>query len=151
MALPGLQKLHKKPYPAISPTCPEVSQEGRKIVITGGNRGIGFSMARAFVAAKAKRVIVVARRADSVKAAVSRLATENGEDLPTVVEGRVCDVGSLEDTASFWSELNHNGVHIDTLVLNAASLAKPQSLLEAGCDGVWQDLSPTCARSSTGL
>lgn len=140
MALSGLQTLHKKPYPAISPTRPELSQEGRTILITGGNSGIGFSIARAFVAAKAKRVIVVARRADSVKFAVARLAEEAEKiNSPTVSEGLVCDVVDLDSTASLWSGLEDVGVYIDTLVLNAASLGNPQPLLQGGRDEVWQD------------
>lgn len=35
MTVSGLQTLHKKPYPDISPTCPELSQGGRTILITG--------------------------------------------------------------------------------------------------------------------
>ncbi|KAI7760954.1 hypothetical protein LZL87_012107 [Fusarium oxysporum] len=58
MSLPGLKTLHKKPYHAIYPTRPELSQEGRTILITGGNSGIGFPIARSFVISKAKRVIV---------------------------------------------------------------------------------------------
>ncbi|KAG7410597.1 hypothetical protein Forpe1208_v010670 [Fusarium oxysporum f. sp. rapae] len=55
MSLPGLKTLHKKPYHAIYPTRPELSQEGRTILITGGNSGIGFPIARSFVISKAKR------------------------------------------------------------------------------------------------
>ncbi|KAL9565108.1 hypothetical protein ACKAV7_010753 [Fusarium commune] len=45
MSLPGLKTLHKKPYHAIYPTRPELSQEGRTILITGGNSGIVLSAA----------------------------------------------------------------------------------------------------------
>jgi NAD(P)-dependent dehydrogenase (short-subunit alcohol dehydrogenase family) len=140
MSLPGLKTLHKKPYPVIYPTRPELSQEGRTILITGGNSGIGFSIARSFVVSKAKRVIVASRQHDSIQAAVSKL-TEEAKDSgsPTAAEGRVCDVGDLNPTASLWQGLKDDGIHVDTLVLSAASLGKNKPLLEAGRDGVWDD------------
>ncbi|ENH75641.1 Dehydrogenase/reductase SDR family member 2 [Fusarium oxysporum f. sp. cubense race 1] len=140
MSLPGLKTLHKKPYPVIYPTRPELSQEGRTILITGGNSGIGFSIARSFVISKAKRVIVASRRHDSIQTAVSKLAKQaKDSDSPTAAEGRVCDVGDLNSTASRWQGLKDDGIHVDTLVLSAASLGKNKPLLEAGRDGVWDD------------
>ncbi|KAM0424381.1 hypothetical protein ACHAPT_010301 [Fusarium lateritium] len=142
MSLPDLQTLHKKPYPAISPTRPELSQEGRTILITGGNSGIGFSIARAFVAARASRIIIVSRRYDSVQAAATQLAKEaEDQDSPTVTEGRVCDVADLDSTASLWRSLKSDGIYVDTLVLNAATLGNPQPLLQGGLDMVWQDFN----------
>ncbi|UPK89801.1 hypothetical protein LCI18_000736 [Fusarium solani-melongenae] len=123
MSLPGLQTLRKKPYRTISPTRPELSQEGHTIFITGRNSGIGFSIAHAFVAARAKRVIIVSRRHDSVQAAATRLAKEaEDKGSPTMVEGRVCDVADLDSTTSLWRDLKVDGGYVDTLVLNVASL-----------------------------
>ncbi|KAH7201486.1 hypothetical protein DER44DRAFT_886621 [Fusarium oxysporum] len=140
MSPPGLKTLHKKPYPAIYPTRPELSQEGRTILITGGNSGIGFSIARSFVISKAKRVIVASRRHDALQAAASKLAGEaKHSGSPIAAEGRVCDVGDLNSTASLWQGLKDDGIHVDTLVLSAASLGKNKPLLEAGRDGVWDD------------
>ncbi|KAM0548749.1 hypothetical protein ACHAPJ_009745 [Fusarium lateritium] len=140
MSLPRLKTLHKKPYPAIFPSRPELSQEGRTILITGGNRGIGFSIARSFVAAKAKRIIVASRRHNPIQAATIKLAGEaKDSDSPTMVEGRACDVGNLKSTAALWQGLKDDGIHVDTLVLNAASLGKNKSLLEARLDEVWDD------------
>ncbi|EXK80530.1 hypothetical protein FOQG_14965 [Fusarium oxysporum f. sp. raphani 54005] len=140
MSLPGLKTLHKKPYPVIYPTRPELSQEGRTILITGGNSGIGFSIARSFVISKAKRVIVASRRHDSIQTAVSKLAKQAKDSgSPTTAEGRVCDVGDLNSTASLWQGLKDDGIHVDTLALSAASLGKNKPLLEAGRDGVWDD------------
>ncbi|KAH7143299.1 hypothetical protein DER46DRAFT_640233 [Fusarium sp. MPI-SDFR-AT-0072] len=130
MSLPGLKTLHKKPYPTIYPTRPELSQEGRTILITGGNSGMGFSIA----------LIVASHRHDPIQAAVSKLAEEAKDSgLPTVAEGRVCDVGDLESTAALWQGLKDYWIQVDTLVLSAASLGKNKPLLEAGRDEVWGD------------
>ncbi|KAM5372624.1 hypothetical protein ACJZ2D_007398 [Fusarium nematophilum] len=50
-------------------------------------------------------------------------AKEKG--LPAVSEGRICDVTDLDATASLWSNLKSDGIYVDTLVLNAASLGNP--------------------------
>ncbi|KAG5793485.1 hypothetical protein H9Q69_007458 [Fusarium xylarioides] len=138
MTLPGLKELHKKSYPTISPTRPELQHENRTVLITGGNRGIGFAIARAFVEARAERVIIVSRRHDAVTAAVNKVAKEAKDNgSPTLVQGRICNIADMESTYSLWMGLENDGVHVDTLVLNAASLGIENTLLETGIDEVW--------------
>ncbi|ROT37791.1 NAD(P)-binding protein [Sodiomyces alkalinus F11] len=140
MSLPSLQKYHKAPYPAIDPKRPELSQAGKTVLITGGNTGIGFAIARAFTAASAKRVILTGRRPDVVRDSAAQLARE-AEQLgsPTVADGRVCDVSSLEASGKLWADLQAEGIVVDVLVLNAAAMGAQKSILENGRDGVWQD------------
>ncbi|KAG5766084.1 hypothetical protein H9Q72_005834 [Fusarium xylarioides] len=138
MTLPGLKKLHKKSYPTISPTRPELQHENRTVLITGGNRGIGFAIARAFVEARAERVIIVSRRHDAVTAAVDRVAKEAKDNgSPTLVEGRISNIADMESSSSLWMGLENDGVHVDTLILNAAALGIENTLLETGLDEVW--------------
>ena len=137
MDFPSLKTYHKESYAAISPMLPEVRQEGKTILITGGSEGIGFAIAQAFIAASAKTIIIVSRHADKVNSAVAELtkqATSTGS--PTVTEGRVCDVSSLESTEALWTGLQNDGIFIDVLVLNAAHVGVRKSLLENGRDGI---------------
>lgn len=63
---------------------------GKLVVITGGTSGIGFALAEELLRRKS-RVVVLADRADSVSAAVTRLGgAERG------AHGYVCDIGSIE-------------------------------------------------------
>lgn len=67
-------------------------------VITGGNSGIGFATAQAFVAEGA-RVVLVGRRADAVETAVAALG-----DQAVGVVGDVADLGAHDAVAAFVAE-----------------------------------------------
>ncbi|KAM0461195.1 hypothetical protein ACHAPV_004511 [Trichoderma viride] len=138
MSHPSLKQYHRKPYAAISPSRPELSQAGKTVVVTGGNSGIGYAIARNFIKASAKHVIILGRRQEVVKSAAEKLSKEaDGFGSSTVVEGKVCDVASLESTAAFWEDLQRNGVYVDVLVLNAASHSEVAPILENGLRNVW--------------
>lgn len=140
MSLSSLKQYHRKPYAAISPSRPELSQAGKTVVVTGGNSGIGYAIASNFIKASAKHVIILGRRQEVVKSAAEKLSKEGeGFGSSTVVEGKVCDVASLESTAAFWEGLQRNGVYVDVLVLNAASHTEVAPILENGLRNVWAD------------
>ncbi|KAF4826565.1 hypothetical protein CGCTS75_v008959 [Colletotrichum tropicale] len=58
MNVPGLKTYHKEPYAAISPRLPELSQQDNTVLITGGSEGIGFAIAKAFIEASAKEIVI---------------------------------------------------------------------------------------------
>jgi NAD(P)-dependent dehydrogenase (short-subunit alcohol dehydrogenase family) len=138
MSHPSLKQYHRKPYEAISPSRPELSQAGKTVVVTGGNSGIGYAIARGFIKASAKHVIILGRRQEVVKSAAEKLSKEaEGFGSSTVVEGKICDIASLESTAAFWEDLQRNGVFVDVLVLNAAAHGEAAPILKNGLRNVW--------------
>ncbi|OLN98069.1 D-erythrulose reductase [Colletotrichum chlorophyti] len=128
------QKIHSKPYPAISPSRPELSQAGRTVLVTGGSAGIGFAIARGFAQANAERIIILGRREDVVERAVSRLRDEYPK---TQIIGRYSDVSDLVSTEKLWKGFEDEGIVIDVLVLNAAKISDPGPILSLGRDEVW--------------
>ena len=129
-----IKTYHKKPYPAISPLRPELSQAGKTILIAGGSSGIGYAIARAFVQAGATRLILLGRREGPLKSAASTLATEGS----TKIIPMVCDITNLSDTARLFESLRTDNIFVDVLVLNAATTGEVKTLLDAGVTSVWK-------------
>ncbi|KAJ4856796.1 short chain dehydrogenase domain-containing protein [Trichoderma breve] len=121
----GLKIFHKTPYPAIDPRQPKLSQAGKTVLVTGGNGGIGLAIARNFITAGARRVIIVGREGQAIESS-------------TIVDGRICDTSDIDATAALWDRLEGEGIVVDVVVMNAASFGDAKSLLEAGRDRVWQ-------------
>lgn len=151
MSFPNLKTYHKKPYAAIDPSRPELDQTGRTVVVTGGNSGIGFAIARSFITGGAARVIIIARRADKVKSAADELAAEaKSKGKTTIVEGRVCDISKSDATEAFWAGLKADGIYVDVLVLNAAAFGAHKPILESSIENTWGDFNAN-VRSSLEL
>lgn len=72
---------------------------GRRVLVTGGSRGIGYACAAELLAAGA-RVVIAARGAAELEAAAARLRAEHGggggDDGGERVHARVADVGTEE-------------------------------------------------------
>ncbi|CEI60156.1 hypothetical protein FVEN_g8058 [Fusarium venenatum] len=140
MSLPTLKNYHKKPYAAIDPSGPSLRKVGKTVVITGGNSGIGYAIARGFASAGAARVIILGRRPDVVSEAAAKLQRENDElEWQSLVEGRVCDIADLNSTEALWSSLQTDGIFVDVLVLNAAAYGAIEPILSGGLTKVWGD------------
>ncbi|KAF5540856.1 peroxisomal short-chain alcohol dehydrogenase [Fusarium mexicanum] len=140
MSLPILNQYHKKPYQAIDPSLPALKQTGRTVIVTGGNSGIGYAIARSFVKANAARVIILGRRKDVVVSAAAKLQEEGRQfGSGTDVQGRTCDISDLTSTEHLWRSFESEGIFVDVLVLNAASYGATETILDGGLSKVWGD------------
>lgn len=103
-----------------------IGLRGRVVMVTGGARGLGFAMARAFLQ-RGCRLAICGRSGDVVARAVEELRGQGGD-----VFGAPCDVGDPEQVRAFVEQvIGHFGA-IDVLVNNAGQcFAGPAVQLEA--------------------
>jgi NAD(P)-dependent dehydrogenase (short-subunit alcohol dehydrogenase family) len=94
---------------------PLIHLEGKVAVVTGGSRGIGEAIARAF-AAHGARVVVASRRQDGVDAAAARIRETGGE-----AHGVAFHAGDLDAPAKLVAVAVEKYGKIDVLVNNAAT------------------------------
>ncbi len=92
---------------------PPYSFRGRVVVITGGSRGLGLALARAF-AAEGARLYLVARSAPALRNAVETLDQGAGS-----VVGIPCDVTRPDDVTHAIGKIGSDAGRIDVLVNNA--------------------------------
>jgi NAD(P)-dependent dehydrogenase (short-subunit alcohol dehydrogenase family) len=108
------------------------SMKNKVCVITGGSRGLGYYMAKAFLGAGASRVYITARKAEACKAAAQELS-QYGECI--ALPG---DISSMQEIQSLVDTLSEKEDSIDVLVNNAGAgwLASLEDFPEQGWDKV---------------
>lgn len=132
--------VHTEPYPAISPSRPELNQVGKVVLVTGGGTGVGFNIAKAFVRASADTIIIIGRRADVLEKAASDLKQEAiSAGTNTNIINRSVDVLDSVQTNELWEYLTSQGIHVDVFVANVGKSSVPKSLIELGAARVWED------------
>ena len=93
--------------------------EGKVIVVTGGNSGIGLAFAIEALRQKAKQVIIVGRDETRVKKAVEKLGER--------AIGEIVDVSSLTSIDAFIARAKIAYPIIDLLINNAGTFVPPFS------------------------
>lgn len=112
MALP--ENTHSPTAPAELHDARELFDlSGRLIVVTGGTRGLGLSMVRAFASAGAD-VVVVSRKPEACDEVVSRLRAQGIK-----AAGCACHVGHWDDLEPLIDNIYAEHGRIDVLVNNA--------------------------------
>ncbi len=108
------------------------SMKDKVCVVTGGSRGLGFYMAKGFLAAGAARVYITARKADACDAAAEELS-EWGEAIS--IPG---DISTMDEVQSLANTLKEREDSIDVLVNNAGRgwLESFENFPEMGWDKV---------------
>ena len=95
--------------------------DGRVVIVTGANSGLGFETARALARAGA-RVVLACRDPDRGAAAVHRLREEAGAD----VELAPLDLADLASVRTFAAGFSAGHDRLDVLVNNAGVMAIPR-------------------------
>ncbi len=132
---PGFSSLtaewHNDTYPSISPSNPALSAKGKTVIVTGGGRGLGPEMGRAFAEAGAARVVLLGRTQSTLEKAKDAIAA----DFPgTEVSTHVADVADEEavrkaaEAVGGW----------EVLVLNAVIAPTPAPIAELSISEWWR-------------
>jgi 3-oxoacyl-[acyl-carrier protein] reductase len=109
----------------------DMNMRDRVAIVTGGSKGIGLAVARAFATAGAK-VAILARGAPALEAAQQSL-TKDGLN----VRGYVCDVAKAADITATHGKIIADFGKVDILVNNAGT--SRTLAFENVTDEVWQD------------
>lgn len=135
-AHPFTKLSHSEPYPAISPSQPSLSVEGKTILITGGSEGIGYAIVTAFAAAGAADIIILSRRAELLDQAKKNITQE----YPTTkVHTFPASIDEAEKVKSVFANVRAQIAEPDILVLCAARGQQPAPTLDIPVDGFWKD------------
>ncbi|GBF90709.1 hypothetical protein Rsub_03010 [Raphidocelis subcapitata] len=106
------------------------SLEGHVAIVTGGNRGIGFSTARK-LAERGATVVLACR--DKQQGAAAAEALSRVEPLPGCarprVECRHLDLGSLSSVRAFARDWNRSGRPVHLLICNAGIMSPPTKVV----------------------
>jgi 3-oxoacyl-[acyl-carrier protein] reductase len=122
----------------------EISFKGKKVLVGGGSRGIGRSIALAFAAGGAD-VAICARGAEGVKAAEGELKRHG-----TKIFGVACDLGAESAVTGFVKDAAKALGGIDVLVNNASGVGLKDD--EAGWQaGIDIDLLATARATRTAI
>lgn len=118
--------LHGEPQPVmanISYLAPDERLKGKKIIITGGGRGLGFSMAKRFVSEGAD-VLIAGRNVDTLKNSAGELGCKYLQ----------LDVQNLKRFKEFMSEADKILGGANCFVNNAGISLHENSILDVTCE-----------------
>lgn len=137
-AMPPLPSLTKKyyhaPYPTIDPTRPELSAEGKNILIIGGGSGIGQATALAFIQANAKTMVLVGRRLSALQE-TQRLATQLGRS--TIVVEFAVDILEMDAVSDLVRDVTVQYGPIDVCFNAAGYLSDSATLKSSRLSDFW--------------
>ena len=127
---------HHDVYPAIDPTQPSLSCEGKRIFITGAGLGIGRAIALAFTKAHAHSIALVGRNLVDLEATAALIAALSTNTTKTCICVADIAVQSQVQTA-MKASIEHLGGVPDVLVNNAGVFKGAGPLIDVDMDEVW--------------
>ena len=118
-------------YASISPSRPELSAKGKRIVVTGGGAGIGAEIVRSFAVAGATQIAILGRRENMLEATKANVEKEfGGVNIST----HTADVSKEADLVKAAKEIGT----WDVLVMNAGYMPTPNKVVETDMEDWWK-------------
>jgi NAD(P)-dependent dehydrogenase (short-subunit alcohol dehydrogenase family) len=112
---------------------------GKVAVVTGGNRGIGFAMARA-LASEACNLVICGRHQEKLEQAAARLRQQLSDNVRTLAV--VCDVRELQSVEKMFAEVGKEFGQLDILV-NNAGISQAAAPVEQTDVDLWREIIDT--------
>ncbi|KAK5992322.1 Short chain dehydrogenase citE [Cladobotryum mycophilum] len=132
---------HNDTYPAISPSRPEISASGKRIIITGAGSGIGRETALAFAAAGASYIALLGRTKDALKQTAASLPASASSSCHVVDITRKDCLATVAATIGTW----------DVLVLSAGYISAKSTIQESNFEEFWQSFETNTKGTYTSL
>ncbi|RLM75813.1 oxidoreductase [Halorubrum sp. Atlit-26R] len=105
--------------------------DGKTVVVTGANSGLGFEGTRAF-AARGATVVMACRSVERAEDAADEIRADAGGEVDGALDVRECDLASLDSVEAFAEGLKDGYDAVDVLCNNAGVMAIPRSETEDG-------------------
>lgn len=131
---------HKHTYPALSPSLPQHSAEGKTILISGGSQGIGLEIAKSFAVAKASNLVLLARNKDALAEAKAAVEKEHSTKVYTYA----VDISDLARIAEIVNQIHQEIADPDVLVLSAGILHKQLKVFDISIEDLQKSLEINC-------
>lgn len=129
--------------PSIPPTPAATSLEGKTVIVTGANCGIGLETARQFLILKAERVIITARDGRKGDAAIDALRRDP-EVLKSNLDAKIdtfhLDLDDYQSGLEFCKRVEREVPYLDVLVCNAGMSIINYELSKAGHERIMQGM-----------
>jgi NAD(P)-dependent dehydrogenase (short-subunit alcohol dehydrogenase family) len=135
MELPTYTKTwHNDVYAQIDASRPELSFQGKRVVITGGGGGIGAATAEAFAVAGAGEVIILGRTDKSLHATKKKIEAKHSNTKVTAI---VADISNPASTTQAFDAISTGGP-IDVYINNAGYLSDIGPTVSANPEEWWR-------------
>jgi dehydrogenase/reductase SDR family member 12 len=111
--------------------------QGRRVIVTGANSGLGYATARALLRSGA-RVLATVRSDDKADDTRARLAADLGRSLDDDLETDLLDLGDLGSVRAFADRRRDEDAPIDAIVHNAGALFAEKAMTGDGLERTYQ-------------
>ena len=122
---------HNDTYPSINPTLPDMLVNGKKVIVTGGSGGIGRETVKAFAAAGAATIAVLARRQNLLNETKKIV---NAEFPDVEVTLHAVDITNAEQVRRAAKEIGS----WDIMIMNAGYMSTPARIEDADIEDWWK-------------
>ncbi|KAJ5397002.1 hypothetical protein N7509_005115 [Penicillium cosmopolitanum] len=130
------KKNYRDVYPAVDPTRPELSQDGKVVIITGASRGLGqMGFAVSFARANAAAIVLLGRSSEGLAKTESLVKEINPATKVLSISVDVTDEAGMNK--AFETAVEKLGVpHV--LVNNAGALVKLDTIVNTDVESWWK-------------